>query len=67
MSDRKIVVKIDAMGNPTVEAQNFEGMDCTSATAGIEAALGGTGERTLKAEYYEEGDEKEEVTESLSW
>jgi hypothetical protein len=41
MSERKIVIKIDPMGNPTIEAVGFSGGDCTAATDGIERALGG--------------------------
>ena len=32
MSDKRIKVKIDPMGNPTVEAVGFNGVGCTDAT-----------------------------------
>jgi hypothetical protein len=55
MEGRKIIIKIDPIGTPTVEAVGFNGSDCAAATEGIERALGGAGDRTLKPEYYNEG------------
>lgn len=53
MSDKKIIVKIDPMGNVVVEADGFAGQGCEAATRPIEAALaGGSGyERTFKSEW----------------
>ena len=53
MDGKKIHVKIDAMGTPTIEAEGFNGMGCTDATAPIERALSGGGpmERTYKPEW----------------
>lgn len=69
MSDRKIKIKIDPLGNPTVEAEGFTGGECAEATRGIEQALGGIdgADRELKSEYYEEGDEGEENTIRTGW
>jgi hypothetical protein len=50
----KIVkVKIDALGNSTVEADGFQGQSCIAATGPIEAALAGTGgmDREFKPEW----------------
>jgi hypothetical protein len=53
MSERKINLKIDAMGNVVVEAEGFNGAGCEAATKPIEQALaGGAGiERTYKDEW----------------
>ena len=56
MSGRKITVKIDPVGNPTVEGHNFTGQSCAEATKEIEAALAtGTGgyEREYKPSWHE--------------
>ena len=39
----KIIVKIDALGNPTVEAEGFQGVACEDATRPIEEILSGAG------------------------
>jgi hypothetical protein len=65
MNGRSIKIKIDPLGNPTVEAVGFNGMDCEAATKGIEDALGGGGERTMKPEAYNEGDDRQEN--HISW
>lgn len=51
--ERKIKVKIDAMGNATIEAEGFMGDSCEIATKPIEEALsGGKGiERDYKPEF----------------
>lgn len=53
-SQRKIKIKIDQLGNPTIEAEGFVGSSCERATAPIEQALAGTGPvtRDLKENYY---------------
>lgn len=59
MSDRKIKITIDPMGNPKVEAEGFVGTSCEAATAAIESALAGkaTGaDRTYKPEYSQSAD-----------
>lgn len=56
--DRKVVVTIDALGRPTVEAVGFQGGTCADVTQAIESALAGSGgvERVLKPEWYEHSD-----------
>ena len=39
----KITVKIDALGNPTIEGHGFEGMACDEATRPLEEVLSGDG------------------------
>ena len=76
MSNRRIIVTIDGMGNPKIEADGFAGMgcvqlnariNCINATAPIEKALpGGAGgvEREMKPEWHqsEETNQSEQVT-----
>ena len=61
---RRIKVKIDPLGKPTVEAVGFMGMGCTDATAPIERALaGGSGgvTREFKQEWSQTGEAEEEL------
>lgn len=60
MSERKIKITIDPLGNPKIEAVGFAGMDCTAATKGLENALGGAADTSLKPEYYQENSEGEQ-------
>lgn len=62
MSDRKIKVTIDPLGNPTVEAVGFNGAGCTEATAGIEAALNSqpAASRDYKPEWSNAAEEEHE-------
>jgi beta-lactam-binding protein with PASTA domain len=61
-ASRKIKVTIDAMGNPKIEAENFNGANCTAATAPLEAALAGSNiTRDLKDSYYNEATQGEQV------
>jgi hypothetical protein len=54
MSQKKIKVTIDPMGNTVVEAENFAGQGCEAATQAIEKALSSGGvERVIKDEYYQ--------------
>lgn len=50
---KKVVVTIDQMGNPVIEAIGFNGQGCASATKSIEQALAGSGgvETTYKDEW----------------
>ena len=67
---RRIVVSIDPMGVPTIEAQNFHGMGCTDATKGIESALApgqGGATRVLKPEWYEANDATNQQQEQQRW
>lgn len=53
MSDKRIHVTIDPLGNPKIEAVGFNGVGCAEATKGLEEALaGGSGfDRVLKPEW----------------
>lgn len=54
--ERKVTIKIDPMGTPSIEGHNFTGQSCAEATKGIEAALAmgvGTVEREYKPEWNE--------------
>ncbi len=56
----RIIVKIDALGNPKIEAQGFKGSDCQIKTAPIENALasgGGPNTVELKPEWFQEKEE----------
>ncbi len=67
MDGRRIIVKIDPMGNTVIEADGFAGQSCTDATQPIEQALvGGQGiERVFKDEW--EQAEDVEVHEDAGW
>ncbi len=64
--EKRVVVKIDAYGNPTIDAQNFAGVGCEQATRYLEAQLAGnvSVDRSFKPEYYGE-DQKQE--QNLTW
>jgi hypothetical protein len=49
---RKIQVRITPSGDITVEAHGFRGKGCEAATKAIEDALGKTGTRTRKPDYW---------------
>jgi hypothetical protein len=54
MTDRKIKVKIDPAGRPTIEAEGFTGSSCTAATKPIEDAFrGGDFDRNYRPEYHQ--------------
>ena len=61
MSEKRIKVTIDLLGNTKVEAVGFNGCGCTEATAPIERALGGKADRTLKDEYHASGTAEGEI------
>lgn len=48
---RRILVRISATGDTTVEAEGFKGNGCEAATKAIENALGKRRERTHKPEF----------------
>ena len=48
---KTVTVTIDPLGNPTVEANNFNGQGCTQATESLEKALSGGKAGSLKREY----------------
>jgi hypothetical protein len=58
MTQKKITITIDKLGTAKVEAHCFEGSDCATATAPIERALGGGGQKALKDAYYAAGDNR---------
>ena len=49
---RKIHVRITPAGDITVKAEGFKGNGCEAATKAIEDALGKTGTRTRKPDYW---------------
>lgn len=66
MAQRKVKVTISPMGDSNVEAIGFQGADCEVATRDIEKALAGGGGKgkKLKPEYYQEGEEGQQVKQS---
>jgi hypothetical protein len=65
MSEGRIKLRINGLGQPTIEAEGFTGTACTAATAGIEKALsGGEGKsvKVLKPEFYEHETEENKVS-----
>jgi hypothetical protein len=70
MEQRKIKIVIDAMGNPKIEAENFNGIGCEEATKGIEQALAagnGSYDRVLKPEWYNQGTTDTNEQEHVQW
>lgn len=67
MSERKVIVKIDALGRPSVEADGFTGTSCEVATKPIEDALAGG--NPLNREYKPEWEQSqgETVSEEIHW
>jgi hypothetical protein len=63
---KRISVKIDKLGRPTVEAIGFNGVGCTSATQGLEQALAG-GNGVDVREYKPEHSNVEAEQERLHW
>lgn len=65
---KKVVVTIDPMGNPAVEAFGFSGQGCEAATKAIEQALAGEGgmERTYKPEWTATGNNNQQTIKQ-SW
>ena len=56
---RKIHVRITQSGAITVEAEGFKGSGCEAATKAIEEALGKSGTRTRKPDFWrQENSEK---------
>lgn len=49
---KRITVRITASGDITVEAHGYHGKGCEAATKAIEDALGKTGNRTRKPEFW---------------
>ena len=66
--EKNITIKIDPLGNPTIEANGFNGIGCEAATAPIEKALmagDGSFTRDLKGDYY--GSNESGVEQHQSW
>lgn len=54
MNGKKIIVKIDKAGRPTIEAQGFTGSSCQQATKPLEDAFRGAKvDTTLKDEFHQ--------------
>ena len=49
---RRILVRISAIGDLTVEAEGFQSKGCEAATKAIEDALGKPRERTRKPDFW---------------
>jgi hypothetical protein len=49
---RRILVRVSAIGELTVEADGFQGKGCEAATQAIEDALGKPRERTRKPDFW---------------
>ena len=57
----QVIVRIDKVGNPTIEAVGFVGTGCKAATAALEAKFaGGKAVLTEKPEMYMEPVERHE-------
>ena len=62
---KKITVKIDALGRPTVSGTGFVGAECDAAMLPIEQALaGGKGIRVDSPDYYQGQGQQQEVKQS---
>lgn len=51
MRGRRILVRVSPQGGILVEAEGFQGRNCTDATKAFEEALGSRISRSHKAEY----------------
>jgi hypothetical protein len=52
---KQIRIKVDAVGNVKVDAENFQGVGCEAATQVFELAFAGRRtDSTTKPEYYEQ-------------
>jgi hypothetical protein len=70
METKRITVKIDPLGNPTVEAHGFNGVGCAAATAGIESALNSAASdatRVIKPEWLNPETVGEAETQKMIW
>lgn len=50
----EIVVNIDSKGEVTVEVEGGKGGSCTNLTSALEAALGQSGGKEFKREFFEQ-------------
>jgi hypothetical protein len=60
MTQRTIEVMIAPDGGIRIDAVGFQGADCERATAFLEKALGVTGRKTRKAEYFMRNTQQQE-------
>ena len=56
---RRILVRVSATGDITVEAEGFQGKGCEAATKAIEDALGKTRTRTRKPDFWRQAQSQE--------
>ena len=56
---RRIIVRVSATGDITVEADGFQGKGCEAATKAIEEALGKPKERSRKPEYWRQAQRRQ--------
>jgi hypothetical protein len=56
---KRITVRITASGDITVEALGFHGKGCEAATKAIEDALGKSGNRTRKPEFWRQSNRQQ--------
>lgn len=66
---KKITVKIDKLGNPTIETEGYIGAECKEATKNIEELFaGGGGVSTEYKEEWSQVDSNQEAqTEKVTW
>ena len=60
MTQKTIEVVVAPDGSIRVEAMGFQGADCEKATAFLEIALGVTGRKTKKADYFIRNTQRQE-------
>ena len=60
MTQKTIEVVVAPDGSIHIEAMGFQGADCEKATAFLEIALGVTGRKTRKADYFIRNTQRQE-------
>jgi Protein of unknown function (DUF2997) len=60
MTQKTIEVVVAPDGSIRIEAMGFQGADCEKATAFLEIALGVTGRKTKKADYFIRNTQRQE-------
>ena len=60
MTQKTIEVVVAPDGTIRIEAMGFQGADCEKATAFLEIALGVTGRKTKKADYFIRNSQRQE-------
>jgi hypothetical protein len=51
---KTVIIEVLPDGSMKLEGQGFKGAECEKATAALEKALGVTGKRTKKPEWYKD-------------